>query len=205
MQMTTFGPAAVCAALATVSIVMVPSAQAATLFTTTMSGANENPPVPSAGIGFGQLTLADDMNSFSVLINFSGLSSNAVAGHVHCCSALGANAPVAIGFTVPSTTAGTIMGTYDLTLASTYTSAFLTASGGTAASARSTFLNGLGSGLAYLNVHTVTNPGGEIRGQLAGAVPEPATWAMMILGMGAVGFAMRRRKANVTTTVAYSA
>jgi hypothetical protein len=25
------------------------------------------------------------------------------------------------------------------------------------------------------------------------AVPEPATWAMMILGMGAVGFAMRRR------------
>ena len=25
------------------------------------------------------------------------------------------------------------------------------------------------------------------------AVPEPATWAMMLLGMGAVGFAMRRR------------
>jgi hypothetical protein len=36
------------------------------------------------------------------------------------------------------------------------------------------------------------------------AVPEPATWAMMILGMGAVGFAMRRRqKGNVTTTAAY--
>jgi hypothetical protein len=27
----------------------------------------------------------------------------------------------------------------------------------------------------------------------AAAVPEPATWAMMILGMGAVGYAMRRR------------
>lgn len=27
------------------------------------------------------------------------------------------------------------------------------------------------------------------------AVPEPATWAMMILGMGAVGYAMRRQKA----------
>ena len=26
-----------------------------------------------------------------------------------------------------------------------------------------------------------------------GAVPEPATWGMMILGMGAIGFAMRRR------------
>jgi len=40
---------------------------------------------------------------------------------------------------------------------------------------------------------------------LAAAVPEPATWAMMILGMGAVGFAMRRRKSNVTTTVGYAA
>jgi len=26
------------------------------------------------------------------------------------------------------------------------------------------------------------------------AVPEPATWALMILGFGAVGFAMRRRR-----------
>ena len=30
-----------------------------------------------------------------------------------------------------------------------------------------------------------------------GAVPEPATWAMMILGMGAVGYILRRRRAAV--------
>lgn len=39
---------------------------------------------------------------------------------------------------------------------------------------------------------------------VAAAVPEPATWAMMILGMGAVGFAMRRRH-KVTTRVSYAA
>lgn len=33
-------------------------------------------------------------------------------------------------------------------------------------------------------------------GQGAGAVPEPGTWAMMLLGFGAIGFAMRRSKAQ---------
>ncbi|MXP28834.1 PEPxxWA-CTERM sorting domain-containing protein [Porphyrobacter algicida] len=32
------------------------------------------------------------------------------------------------------------------------------------------------------------------------AVPEPATWALMILGFGAIGFSMRRRSAKAGTT-----
>lgn len=39
--------------------------------------------------------------------------------------------------------------------------------------------------------------------QVAGAVPEPATWAMMIAGFGMVGFAMRRRQ-KVSTTVRFA-
>lgn len=34
----------------------------------------------------------------------------------------------------------------------------------------------------------------------AGAVPEPATWVLMILGFGAVGGALRRRKADYGAT-----
>lgn len=34
---------------------------------------------------------------------------------------------------------------------------------------------------------------------MPGAVPEPATWAMMVLGFGAVGMAMRRRRAPTVT------
>ncbi|MEO6151662.1 MAG: PEPxxWA-CTERM sorting domain-containing protein [Croceibacterium sp.] len=33
----------------------------------------------------------------------------------------------------------------------------------------------------------------------SGAVPEPATWAMMLFGFGGVGFAMRRRKSEDVT------
>lgn len=36
------------------------------------------------------------------------------------------------------------------------------------------------------------------------AVPEPATWAMLILGFGAVGGALRRRSALQSVRVAYS-
>ncbi|SFP99758.1 PEPxxWA-CTERM sorting domain-containing protein [Sphingomonas rubra] len=36
------------------------------------------------------------------------------------------------------------------------------------------------------------------------AVPEPATWALMLVGFGLVGGAMRRRNSKVSTTVTYA-
>jgi hypothetical protein len=35
---------------------------------------------------------------------------------------------------------------------------------------------------------------GGVGGQVVTAVPEPATWALMLLGFGAMGYSMRRRK-----------
>jgi hypothetical protein len=49
------------------------------------------------------------------------------------------------------------------------------------------------AGLAYINFHTVQNPGGEIRGQLA-VVPEPSTYVLMATGIGALGMIARRRR-----------
>jgi hypothetical protein len=45
------------------------------------------------------------------------------------------------------------------------------------------------------DVHLVT--GGEAVGVLAGGVPEPATWAMMILGAGLAGASLRRNRRAV--------
>jgi hypothetical protein len=56
--------------------------------------------------------------------------------------------------------------------------------------------------------HTITiegnllGQGGTYSGVLnIGAVPEPATWAMMILGMGMVGFGLRMRRRTAAATV----
>lgn len=60
----------------------------------------------------------------------------------------------------------------------------------------------LGGGNQTLTFTGSLNPGGngfaQIGGQLALAqVPEPATWALFILGFGAVGHTLRRRNAKV--------
>ena len=47
-----------------------------------------------------------------------------------------------------------------------------------------------GSGLSDVRQFRI----GGISGLQMGAVPEPGTWAMMLLGFGAIGFGMRRRK-----------
>lgn len=55
-------------------------------------------------------------------------------------------------------------------------------------------------------LNTVGGPGlipgiGELAFRSAaptGAVPEPSSWALMLIGFGAVGFAMRRRRADAT-------
>lgn len=54
--------------------------------------------------------------------------------------------------------------------------------------------------------YSANSGGGNISAAIVtAAVPEPATWALMILGMGAVGFAMRRRKnANTNVTVRFA-
>ena len=57
------------------------------------------------------------------------------------------------------------------------------------------------------NLLTLTSDGSSIaRGFLTAnvsAVPEPAAWAMMLIGFGGIGFAMRRRKV-VRTSASYA-
>lgn len=187
-----------------VLLISAAPAQAATyVLTGNLSGANEIPTVPSPGTGTAVVTLDDVANTLSLNISFSGLLSPTVASHIHCCAPLGTNAGVATttptfaGFPL-GVTSGTYLNTLDLTQASSYNPAFVTANGGSVTTARQALIAGMIAGQSYLNIHTSQFPGGEIRSQLfITAVPEPASWAMMIAGFGAIALMQRRRRVAV--------
>ena len=84
--------------------------------------------------------------------------------------------------------------TFDMTLASSWNGSFITGNGGTTASAFNALHAGLDSGSAYLNIHSTVYGGGEIRGFLAGPVPEPQTYAMLLAGLGMLGWTAKRRQ-----------
>jgi hypothetical protein len=160
------------ALLAVVLILGASAANAATLtFTATLTGAQEVPPSGSAGTGTATVTWDTTTNLMTVNVSFSGLGSTTTASHIHCCAAAGVNAMVATAVpTFPGfplgVTSGTYLMTFDMTLASSYNPAFITAHGGTVSGAMAALLAGLQAGQAYLNIHTAQFPGGEIRGQL---------------------------------------
>lgn len=166
--------------------------QAATIFLTDLSGAEEVPPNSSPAFGFSMVTLSDDEATLTVEAEWTDLTSPAVAGHIHCCAPPGAVAPPAIGFPglPPGMTATYGPVIVDLFDPTTYAPPFLTAAG-TVDAARVTLVAGLFSGLAYVNIHSEQFPAGEIRGQLA-AVPEPASLAL--LGLGATILARFSRR-----------
>ena len=166
---------------------------AALIFTADMNGATEVPSNPSTAFGFIQVTVNAD--TLQVDLTYAGLTGGPpAAAHIHCCAAPGTNVGVAVGFSgFPTTTSGAYSHLFNLLDPSIYTATFLTFGGGTAAGAEAALLKGFVDGEAYSNIHNATFPGGEIRGQLH-AIPEPATWTLMILGFGLAGAAMRCRR-----------
>jgi hypothetical protein len=168
-------------------------------FTATLTGNQEVPPTGSPGTGNAVVTVDTVTNIMSVNVTFSGLVSPTMIAHIHCCQPPGVNAGVATTVpTFPGFPTGVLSGSYsqtfDLTNASSFNSAFVTAQGGTVASARAALITGMVNGLSYFNIHTSTFGGGEIRGQLQ-LVPEPTTLLLLSTGViGAVGAIRRHRK-----------
>ena len=60
-----------------------------------------------------------------------------------------------------------------------------------------TLAAGIAAGKAYVNIHSPgLYAGGEIRGFLTAAIPEPETYALMLAGLAAIGAFTRARRAK---------
>ncbi len=107
----------------------------------TLTGASEVP--PNASSGSGQATIKLDGTTLSWSIAYSGLTGPVTGAHFHGPAAPSANAGVVLPFA--GSLASPIVGSKQLTAAE---------------------IVQLKSGLWYVNLHTSTHPGGEIRGQV---------------------------------------
>lgn len=167
-------------------------------YTGTLSGAAESPPVPSPATG--STIVVFDMEAHTLTVNmiFNGLLGTTTAAHIHCCTAAPGTGNAGVATETPTFNgfplgvgSGMYSMSYDTTLASSWSPTFLANNGGTTAGAEAAFGAGLASGSAYLNIHTNLYAAGEIRANLA-PIPEPGTWAMLLLGIPAV-LGLRRR------------
>lgn len=116
--------------------------------TITMTGAQETPPVTTSATGSIDANYNRLSKTLNYTVTFSGLSDSAVAAHIHGLGEIGILAPVMQTFNnFPRRKAGTYTGTL--------------------------FIDGIKfteedllAQRYYINIHSKTNGGGEIRGQL---------------------------------------
>jgi hypothetical protein len=126
------------------------AASLATPITAVLSGAQEVPPVATAGTGNAVLSVNFATGALSGTVSFSGLSSVAVAAHIHQ-GAAGVNGPIIIPL---AGGIGLTSGTWTVPVGTVMTAAQLSA---------------LQAGGLYVQIHTQIFPAGEIRAQLAGS------------------------------------
>jgi hypothetical protein len=156
---------AICAVVLSIS-----GAAQATIFDfqASLTGSQEVPPTPSLGTGTATLQFNDATNQLTLSGSYTGLIGTVTASHIHI-APVGVNGPIIITLTNTGGTSGTLSGAGVLT----------------APQVTALFSNGL-----YVNVHTTSFGGGEIRGVIT-LVPAPG--ALALLGLAGMVGTRRRR------------
>ena len=135
-----------------------------------LTGFQEVPAVSSFGSGTFRATIDDDAQTITYELSYGGLNSTAMAAHIHL-GQRGANGGVAAflcgGGDKPACPAGT-GGTETVSGVIDAADVIGPAAQGIAPGEFGELVRAIRAGVTYANVHTMTQPGGEIRGQISG-------------------------------------
>jgi uncharacterized protein (TIGR03382 family) len=176
---------------------LAPAGASVITYAANLNGPSESPPNASPGIGITTVVVDTVANTMHVHLDFSGLVAPTTASHIHAATAVPGVGTAGVATQTPSfvgfplgVTSGTFDNTLDMTLASSYNPAYITANGGTPASAEAALFQAIADGRSYLNIHSTSFPSGEIRGFLT---PIPGPGAAAMLGLGVLVSLRRRR------------
>jgi hypothetical protein len=131
------------ASAATLALALTASAQTLTS-SVALDGAQEVPPVPTAGTGTATVTVDAVTRAVTVSGSYSGLGSNQTIAHIHS-APFGVAGGIAIDLTGTGGTTGTFTGSDTFSVAE---------------------FNAFKAGDTYINIHSVNFGLGEIRGQI---------------------------------------
>jgi hypothetical protein len=169
------------------------AATAATqVYSFNLDGLQEVPANASPAAGSAQFTVDDSLDTITFVLTAFNLQGTFSAAHIHGPAMAGVNAGVVFGLTGANADyAGPVMAG-PIAIGNSY---MLYGANKAAGPSLADQINAQPS-MYYVNLHTSAFPGGEIRGQLA-PVPEASTYAMMLGGLGLVGFMAARRRRSV--------
>ena len=155
-------------AIAGLCVLFVSAAQAqaqTVVYTATLSGSNEAPPVPATGAGgFATVTVNMTTQTIDWVVDVYNLPSGVTAAHIHA-GGVGVAGPVVVNFTVPTNASN------DFRISGSARAADVVARQPQGVNTFEDLVQAMATGHAYVNVHTQVNGGGEIRGQLVARQP----------------------------------
>ena len=173
---------------------------ATTTYLAILNGLNEAPPNSSLGTGLATITVDDIARTIGFQVSFSGLTGNTTNAHIHAATAAPGTGTAGVATQNPligfplGVTSGSFNSTLDMNLSPSFNGAYVTANGGTTASAFTALNQAIINGKAYFNIHSSFVGSGEIRGFLTPApVPEPTSMSLLAAG-SLLGLIRRRRK-----------
>ncbi len=124
-----------------------------------LGGGEEVPALLTGAVGVANLQIDSDSRTIAVELRTFNIPTGTTAGHIHV-GPLGIAGPVVVDFPIPAGRTG------DFVLNFTVGAAQFRARPEIGINTIDDVIQAIAGGGAYVNLHTATFPGGEIRGQL---------------------------------------